>query len=97
MKVKRFVQQPDKVSGQRTGAEFRRVQHSSSELEGGTQLGSGGRGGCEGLEGCWGVGLLATVLSGTEWVLPLGAITGLCGHGCVVGAAIVLKQQNKRT
>lgn len=91
MKVKRFVRQPEKVRGQRTDAEFRRVQHSSSELEGGTQLGSGGRGGCEGLEGSWGVGVLATVLSGAECVLPPGASTGLCGHGCVVGAAIVLK------
>lgn len=32
--------------GQRTGAEFRRVQHRSSELEGGTQLGRGGREEC---------------------------------------------------
>lgn len=72
--------------GQRRGAEFRRVQHRSSELEGGTQLGSGGRGPwVAGLVG-WTAGVLVVVLSGAECVLTAGWRIGLGGHGC---AAIV--------
>lgn len=74
------------------GAEFRRVQHRSSELEGGTQLGRGGRDACgAGLEGCgWaGEGVWIVVLSGAECVRPVGCSTGLWGQGCAAVTSVL--------
>lgn len=74
------------VGGQRTGAEFRLVQHSSSELEGGTQLGSGGREWGAGLE-VWGAAEMDPPSEG-KCVLAFGS-TGLGGQGWVDVAKVL--------